>query len=80
MEGMIEKQRKEIDERRDGTLEYEKLKEISVETEIKRKDFKIDLGILKDNKPIIGYHDEFMSHLPEMSESWRQQALREKRY
>lgn len=43
------------------------------------KDFKIDLSSLRDSKPI-GYHEEFMSKLPEMSESWREQALRDKRY
>ena len=37
-----------------------------IETEIKKKDFKIDLGSLKDQKPM-GYHEEFLSMLPEMS-------------
>jgi len=43
------------------------------------KGFRLDLeGINKDGQ--VGFHEEFYSKLEEFSESWRDQALREKRF
>lgn len=40
--------------------------------------FKLDLP--KIDRSNLGFHDEFYSKLDEFSESWRNQALREKRF
>jgi len=43
------------------------------------KGFRLDLeGISKEGQ--VGFHEEFYSKLGEFSESWRDQALREKRF
>jgi hypothetical protein len=38
----------------------------------------LDMSKLKNQKE--DYQDEFMKHLPEFSESWREQALKEQRF
>jgi hypothetical protein len=44
-----------------------------------RGGLKLDLGSMIKSETI-GFHDEFYSKIGEFSESWRNQALREKRF
>lgn len=46
---------------------------------LKGPSLKLDLGAMNKSEAV-GFHDEFYSKIDEFSESWRNQALREKRY
>lgn len=46
---------------------------------LKGSSLKLDLGAMNKSEAV-GFHDEFYSKIDEFSESWRNQALREKRY
>lgn len=53
--------------------------ESEVQTKPNTLGLKIDLANM-DRSNTMGFHDEFYSKLDEFSESWRNQALREKRF
>lgn len=50
----------------------------------KKQQLKLNLGFLKDdpskNKKELGFHEEFMARMNEFSESWRQAAMKEKKF
>ena len=57
--------------------------ENSKSPQMKQK-LKLNLGFLKDdsskNKKELGFHEEFMARMNEFSESWRQAAMKERKF